>query len=723
MPTSVLVRIGFASTFLLGLTPGHAGAPVPPSLSQPAMVAPWQGPHGGVPAWSKIQPEAFPAAFEFGMKEQRKAIQQITDNAKPATFANTILAMEKSSAMLDRVGILFGVHASTLNTGVISKIEQEMAPKLAAFSDEITQNGPLFKRIEAVHLNGAKAKLTPEQRRLTWLYYTNFVRAGAKLDAQQKAKLGGLNQRLASLATQFSQNLLADETGPYTLIETEAGLAGLSEDLKGAAARAAEKRGLKGKWVINNTRSAADPFLSYAENRDLREKVWRTYVSRGDNGGTTDNKGIAAEMLKLRFERAQLLGYATHAHWAVEQSMAATPDRAVALMEAVWKPCAAQVRTDVANMQALVEPSGAFKIAPWDYRFYAEKVRKAKYDLNLDEVMPYLQLDKLREGMFWSAGELYGLRFTRISTVEVQHPDVTVYEVTNAKGAHVGLWYFDPFAREGKRSGAWMNEYRTQNRMDQAVTPIVSNNSNFVKGAPGQPVLISWDDARTLFHEFGHALHGLLSNSTYRSLCGTSTATDFVEFPSQINEHWFPTPEVLNRFALHYQTGQPIPQSLLDKIKKAGTFNEGFHTMEYLASAVIDMKLHLAGGKPIDVSAFEREELAKLGMPSEIVMRHRIPQFGHIFSGAVGGYDAGYYAYLWSDSLTADAWEAFLEGQGPWDKAVAERFRKEVLSVGNTKDPGAAFRAFRGRDVNTDALMRKRGFLAPLTAKAGQEKH
>ena len=688
------------------------------------MLSPWKGPHGGVPAWSEIQPAAFPAAFATAMQVQRDALQRITANPRPATFANTILALEKSSELLDRVGILFGVHASTLNLGVIPKVEQEMAPKLAAFSDEITQNGPLFKRIEQVHLNVGKEQLTPEQRRLTWLYYTNFVRSGAKLDAQQKAQLGVLNQRLASLATQFSQNLLADEKGPYTLIDTEAGLAGLSEDLKGAAARAAEKRGLKGKWVVNNTRSSADPFLAYADDRELREKVWRTFVSRDDNGGSTDNKGIAAEMLKLRFERARLLGYATHAHWAVEQAMAGTPEKTVALMEAVWKPCVAQVRVDVANMQTLAEQAGGtFKIAPWDYRYYAEKVRKAKYDLNLDEVMPYLQLDNLREGMFWSAGELYGLHFQRISTVEVQHPDVTVYEVTDAKGAHVGLWYFDPFAREGKRSGAWMSEYRTQNRMGRPVTPIVSNNSNFVKGAPGQPVLISWDDTRTLFHEFGHALHGLLSDSTYKSLSGTSTAADFGEFPSQINEHWFPTPEVLNRFALHYQTGRPIPQALLDKIRKAGTFNEGFHTMEYLASAVIDMKLHLAGGRTIDVAAFEREELGRLGMPSEIVMRHRIPQFNHVFGSAFGGYDAGYYAYLWSDALTADAWEAFLEGKGPWDKAVAERFRREILAVGNTKDPGAAFRAFRGRDVNTDALMRKRGFLAPLAAPDAKKQH
>ncbi|MBI3130579.1 MAG: M3 family metallopeptidase [Acidobacteria bacterium] len=677
------------------------------------MIAPWKGPFGGVPAWSVVKPEAFPEAFEAAMNAQRAAIKRITTNPKPATFENTILAMEKSSAELDRLNILFGVHASTLNVGVMPKIEEQMAPKLAAFGDEIIQNGALFKRIAEVYNSPAKAKLTKEQQRLTWLYHVNFVRSGAKLSAEQKAKLATLNQRLATLAAQFGQNQLADETDQFTMVDNEEALKGLSEDLKAAAARAAEKRGMKGKWVINNTRSFADPVLSYAQNRTLREQVWRAFISRGDTGGKTDNKAIVVEMLKLRFERAQLLGYKTHAHWAVEQAMAGTPEKALALMEAVWKPGAAAVKADVAAMQALAdEEKAGVKIAPWDYRYYAEKVRKAKYDLDLNEVMPYMQLDKLREGMFWAAGQNYGITFTKLAGIEVQHPDMTVYEVKDAQGKHVGLWYFDPFAREGKRSGAWMNEYRTQQQMGaKPVSPIVSNNSNFVKGAPGAPVLISWDDARTLFHEFGHALHGLLSHSHYPSVSGTNTARDFVEFPSQINEHWFDTPEVLNRFAVHYQTGKALPQELVAKIKRAGKFNEGFHTMEYLASAVIDMKLHMAGGATIDPTAFEKDELTKLGMPEEIVMRHRIPQFGHIFSGGVGGYEAGYYAYLWSDSLTADAWEAFTEGKGPWDKDVAARFQKEILAVGNTRDQGESFRAFRGRDVNTDALMRKRGFL------------
>jgi len=444
--------------------------------------------------------------------------------------------------------------------------------------------------------------------------------------------------------------------------------------------------------------------------RSLREKVWRTFTSRGDNGDSRDNKANITKILQLRYERARLLGYPTYAHWAVEQSMAGTPERAEALMEAVWKPAVAQVRSDVAEMQGIIDAEGgAFKLAPWDYRFYAEKLRKAKYDLDLTEVQPYLQLDKLREGMFFAAHRCYGLTFTPVSGLPVQHPDVKVWEVKDAKGAHLALWYFDPFARAGKSSGAWMNEYRTQRRLDGAVTPIVSNNANFTKGAPGEPVLISFEDATTMFHEFGHAIHGMLSSVTYPSLAGTNVARDFVEFPSQFNEHFLLTPEILNGYALHYRTGQPMPASLVDRIKKAAAFNEGFKTMEYLASAVIDMKLHMAGGQVIDPARFEREELARLGMPEELVMRHRPTQFNHIFSG--DGYAAGYYAYLWSDALTADAVEAFLEGKGPWDQAVADRLRATVLSVGNTVDPGDAFRAFRGRDVNTDALMRKRGFL------------
>jgi peptidyl-dipeptidase Dcp len=463
-------------------------------------------------------------------------------------------------------------------------------------------------------------------------------------------------------------------------------------------------------WLIANTRSSFDPFLTYATRRDLREKVWRMFVNRGDNGDKNDNNAIISEVLQLRAERAKLLGFPTHAHWRLENAMAKTPERAMELMEAVWKPAVARVKEEVADMQALADKEGAkLTIEPWDYRFYMEKVRKAKYDLDQNEIKPYLQLEKLREGMFWVAGELFGFNFTPVSNVPVYHPDVKVWEVTDkSSGRHIGLWYFDPYAREGKRSGAWMNAYRDQQRMDKEITTIVSNNSNFVKGKPNEPVLISWDDAVTLFHEFGHALHGLSSNVTYPSLSGTNVARDYVEFPSQLLEHWLSTPEVLQKFALHYETGKPIPQGLVDKINQAATFNQGFATVEYLASALVDMKLHLAGSQKIDADKFERETLAQLGMPREIVMRHRTPQFGHVFSG--DGYSAGYYSYLWSDVITADAFGAFTEGKGAYDKAVAQKLVQNIFSVGNTLDPADAYRKFRGRDPEVSALMKKRGF-------------
>jgi peptidyl-dipeptidase Dcp len=588
-------------------------------------------------------------------------------------------------------------------------IQREMAPKLAAFNDKISQNEALFKRIEAVYTSPAKKKLNSEQQRLVWLYYTNFVRSGAKLNAADKARLSQINQQLAGLFTKFSQNVLAEEDGQFVALKSEAELAGLPQSLRDAAAAAATTKKQEG-WVITNTRSSVDPFLTYSDRRDLREKAWRMFIMRGDNGDEHDNNSAITQILQLRAERAKLLGFPTHAHWRLENSMAKTPERAMELMLAVWKPAVARVHEEVADMQALADKEGAkIKIEPWDYRYYAEKVRKAKYDLDQNEVKPYLQLEKLREGIFWVAGELFNFNFTAAPNVPVAHPDIRVWEVTDkTTKKHIGLWYFDPYARAGKRSGAWMNAYRTQERVDGEITTIVSNNANFVKGKPGEPLLISWDDASTMFHEFGHALHGLNSNVTYPSLSGTAVARDYVEFPSQLMEHWLSTPEVLNKFAVHYQTGKPIPQELVDKIKRSATFNEGFITVEYLAAALLDMKLHMAGDKKIDARAFEKEALDELGMPREIVLRHRLPQFMHVFSS--DGYSAGYYSYLWSDVITADAFGAFVEGGGPYDKKVAERLRKYIFSVGNTIDPAEGYRSFRGRDPKVEALMKKRGF-------------
>jgi len=693
----------------------------PPVVETNPLLEPWTGPYGGVPPFDRVRVADFKPALEVAMAENLAEIDRIASNPEAPAFDNTIAAMERSGRRLDRVGTAYGIWSANRNSAEFQPIEREMAPKLAAFFDKITQNDALFRRIEAVYNSPAKAQWTPEQQRLAWVYHTNFVRAGAKLDAAAKTRLSEINQQLAGLYTRFSQNVLADENDQTLVLEAEADLAGLPQDLREGAASAATSRNMTGKWVITNTRSSVDPFLTYSSRRDLREKAWRMFINRGDNGDAHDNNAIITDILRLRAERANLLGYPTHAHWRLENAMARTPERAMELMEAVWTPAVARVKEEVKDMQAVAGKEEAnLTIEPWDYRFYAEKVRKEKYDLDQNEVKEYLQLDKLRDAIHWVAGELFHFNFTPVDNVPVFHPDVRVWEVTDkTSGKHIGLWYFDPFARQGKRSGAWMNAYRSQERFDTEVTTLVSNNSNFVQGKPGEPVLISWDDASTMFHEFGHALHGLASNVTYPTLSGTSVARDYVEFPSQLLEHWLSTPEVLQKFAVHYQTGKPIPQSLVDRIEKASTFNEGFGTTEYLASALVDMKMHLAGTRPIDPDAFERETLQELGMPREIVMRHRSPQFGHVFAG--DGYSAGYYSYLWSDVITADAAEAFEEGSGFYDPAVAERLRANIFSIGNTIDPAEGYRNFRGRDPKVDALMRKRGFPAPQTTGAPRE--
>jgi peptidyl-dipeptidase Dcp len=696
--------------------PSAAAQASPASYASP-LLEPWDGPYGGLPAFDRVEVADFEPALEAAMAENLVAVERIAANPAAATFDNTLAELERAGRTLNRVLAVYSVWSGNMSTPEFQAVQRTMAPRLAAFSDRITQNEALFRRIEAVYRSPDLARLTPEQQRLAWLYHTNFVRAGAKLDAPSKARLSEINQRLAALFTAFNQNVLADETDLFLTLDSEADLAGLPESVRDAAAAAAEAKGLAGWWVITNTRSSMDPFLTYADRRDLRERAWRMFVGRGDRGGEHDNNRIISEVLALRAERAALLGYETHAHWRLENAMAGTPERAVELLEAVWTPAVQRVREEVADMTGIARAEGRqITIEPWDYRYYAEKVRKARYDLDQDEVKPYLQLDRLVDGMFWVGGELFGFDITPAANVPAFHPDVRVWEVTDrASGWHVGLFYFDPYARAGKRSGAWMTSYRVQERLDGDVTTLVSNNSNFVPGRPGEPVLISWDDASTLFHEFGHALHGLASNVHYPSLAGTAVPRDYVEFPSQLLEHWLETPDVLQRFAVHYRTGEPIPQDLVDRIARAATFNQGFATVEYLASALVDMELHLAGDRPIDPAAFERETLDRFGMPREIVLRHRTPHFLHIFGS--DGYSAGYYSYLWSDVLTADAFGAFEEGQGPYDRDVAERLRRYIFSVGNTMDPAEAYRAFRGRDAEVDALMRKRGFTA---AGAGQ---
>jgi peptidyl-dipeptidase Dcp len=696
-----------------------ANADTPENAQANPLLAPWTGPYGGVPPFDKAKVDYLKPAIEAGMAQNLAEVDRIANDPAAPTFENTIAAMERAGRTLNRVETVYGIYSSTLNDDAVQAVEREMAPRLAAFRDQITQNSKLFERIAKVYEARETSGLTAEQKRLAWLTYTNFVRAGAKLDGDAKKRLSEINQKLAGLYTQFGQNVLKDENDGVIFIDSEADLAGLPQAVRDGMAQGAEARGQKGKWAISNTRSSVEPFLVYADNRALREKAWRMFIMRGDNGGPTDNNSTITQILQLRAERAQLLGYPTHAHWRVsENTMARTPERAMELMEAVWPPAVARVHEEVADMQKIADAEKAgIKIEPWDYRYYAEKVRKSKYDLDETEVTPYMQLENLREGMFYMAKELFGFNFKPVAAgqVPVYHPDVRVWEVNDPQGNLVGLWYFDPYARKGKRSGAWMNAYRAQERFDGDIKTIVSNNSNFVKGKPGEPVLISWEDATTLFHEFGHALHGLASNVSYPSVAGTRVARDYVEFPSQLLEHWLPTPEILNRYALHYQTGKPIPKELVAKIEAAEKFNEGFKTVEYLSSALIDMKLHLAGNTTIDPDKFERETLTALGMPSQIVMRHRTPQFNHVFSS--DGYSAGYYSYLWADTITADAWEAFTEAGGPWDKDVGRRL-KLLLSQGNTVDPADAYRAFRGRDPGVAALMRKRGFPVPAAAPA-----
>ncbi|HEX2569272.1 MAG TPA: M3 family metallopeptidase [Polyangia bacterium] len=677
-----------------------------PVTNQNPLLQPWSGPYGGVPPWDQVKPDLFKPAFDAAIAEQRAEIERIAASRGAPTFDNTILAMERAGRTLDRLDRLFSVITSNVTTPELQAIDKEVAPKQAAADDEITFNEALFRRIDAVY--AARDKLPPEQKRLTERVHDRFVRSGAKLDQAQKTRLAAINQELAVAFTDFAAKVLADEN-TWVVLDKEADLAGLPAAMVSSYRAAAEERKLPGKWVIVNTRSSVDPFLTFSTRRDLREKVWRAFTQRGDNGNDHDTKATIARIVKLRAERAKLLGFASHAHWRMDDTMAKDPKAAQALMLRVWPAAVARVREEVADMQAIADKEGAkIKIEPWDYRFYAEKVRKARYAIDQSEVKPYFALENLIQGGFWCAEQLYGLQFMEITgKVPTFHPDVRVWEVKDkTSGKHVGLFYGDYFARAGKRSGAWAAGYRSQRRLDGPVTAITSNNNNFVKAAAGEPVLISLDDARTLFHEFGHAIHGLLQDVEYPGLAGTPR--DFVEFPSQVNEHWVLTREVLNKFARHYKTGEPMPQALVDKINKSRTFNQGFATVEYLASAIVDMELHTLPGGDVDAAKFERETLARIGMPREIAMRHRLPHFNHLFTS--DAYSAGYYSYLWSEVMDADAWGAFEEAGNPFDKGTAEKMRRYILSNGNSIDRAEAYRLFRGRDPDVKALLEKRGF-------------
>ena len=685
----------------LPMTAAPAQAPATAVIANPLLVD-WTGSYSGVPPWDKVRPVLFPQAFAVALDERTAEYARITADPAAPTFANTILPMQLAGQRLGRVNTLFGVMTGNMNTPAYQALDREWSPRLAAAQDRITFDAKLFARIEAIYAKRGTSGLTQQQMRLVTRIRESYIRQGAQLDPGQKAQLSAYNQQLATAFSDFSERLLADESTAI-LITDEARLAGIPDSVKAVAKAAAVERKQPG-WAIVNTRSAVDPVLTFATDRGLREQVWRAFVNRGDNGDANDTNATIAKIVKLRADRAHLLGFKTHADWRMQDTMAKTPAAAMDLMMRVWPAAKARVAEEVRDMQTIA--GAGITIEPWDYRFYQEKVRKSRYDLDQAELKPYFELNNIIQGSLYAANRLYGLEFKEITgTVPVFEPNMRVWHVTR-NGKEVGLFYRDDFARTGKRSGAWANTYRNQRGLAPAQIVLSSNNNNFAKPAKGEPVLISLDDANTLFHEFGHAIHAMLQDVEYPGLAGTPR--DFVEYPSQVNEHWLLTRDVLDKYARHYQTGAAMPQALLDKITASETFNQGFATAEYLSSAIVDMKLHTIPDGVVDPDAFERTTLAEIGMPRQLVMRHRIPQFQHLF--ASDSYSAGYYSYLWSETMDADTFAAFEEAGSPWDKPTADRFARVLLSTGNETDRAEAYRLFRGRDPDVNALLRGRGF-------------
>ena len=672
--------------------------------SEPALLQEWTGPYEGVPPWDKVKVAQFPAAFQAAMHASKAEFEAMLAKPEAITFDNTITASELSGEKIGRLFSIWGVHSSNLSNPDVRKIQAEWEPKVSAFFSELSLDARYFQRVKYLYDQRANLGLDAKQMRLLERTYDGLVRNGAMLDAGKKAQVISIETDLAKKFSAFSEKVLADEE-TFILITDAADLAGLPESYVAAIQAAAKAKGQTG-WAVVNTRSAVQPFLENSTRRDLREKVWRAFTMRGDNQNANDTNATIAEILKLRQQRAEILGFPTHAHYRMADTMAKDPNKAMDLMMKVWPAAVARVKEEVADMQAIANADNII-IAPWDYRFYAEKVRKAKYDLDQEAVKPYFQLDNMVAAMFDAAGKLYGMSFSEnTGTVPVFEPKVRTFEVKR-DGKVVGLFYLDNFARAGKRSGAWMTTYRSQHKLGgKNDIVLASNNNNFVPGADGVPTLISIDDASTLFHEFGHAIHYLNYDITWPGLGGTPR--DFVEYPSQVNENWLLTPYVLNTYAKHYKTGEPIPAALVEKIRASDTFNQGFSTVEYLSSAILDMKLHNRSEPVTDPRAFERDTLAEIGMPKEMVMRHRLPQFNHLF--ADDGYSAGYYSYLWSETMDADTWAAFTEKGDVWDKATAERFRSMLLATGNETDRIEAYRAFRGRDPDVKYIMKKRGF-------------
>ncbi|WP_213773112.1 M3 family metallopeptidase [Bradyrhizobium sp. dw_78] len=675
----------------------------------------WQTPFE-TPPFDEIAPEHFLPAFEQAFVDHAAEIAAIVNDPAAPDFANTITALERSGKLLARVSAVFYDLVSAHSNPALLEIDKEVSLRMARHWNPITMNAVLFGRIAMLRDNRAGLGLTGEEMRLLDRTYTRFHRAGAGLDDAAKARMAEINERLAHLGTAFSHHLLGDEQD-WFLELGEADRDGLSDSFVAAASAAAGERGMAGKAIVTLSRSSVEPFLKSAARRDLREKAYKAFIARGDNGNANDNNETIVEILALREESARLLGYPTFAAYRLEDSMAKTPEAVRGLLERVWKPARARALADREELQALVaEEGGNFALAPWDWRYYAEKLRQAKANFDDAAIKPYLSLDHMVQAAFDCATRLFGVTFAERKDVPVWHPDVRVWEVKDRAGKHKALFYGDYFARPSKRSGAWMTSLRDQQKLDGEVSPFIINVCNFAKGAGGEPSLLSPDDARTLFHEFGHGLHGMLSDVTYPSLSGTSVFTDFVELPSQLYEHWQEQPQVLRQFARHYQTGEPLPDELLKRFLEARKFNQGFATVEFVSSALIDLEFHSQpAAASRDVRAFERAELEKIGMPAEIALRHRPQQFGHIFSG--DHYAAGYYSYMWSEVMDADAFGAFEEAGNIFDPATAKRLLDDIYASGGSRDPEDAYVAFRGREPEPDALLRRRGLLdAPEAA-------
>jgi len=674
------------------------------------LLLPWNTPYG-LPPFEAIDAAHFEPAFEHALAQHLAEVDAIAGNPEAPSFDNTIAAIDRCGRLLDRIDSLFHNLTASDTSPALQGVETRMAPVLAAHSSTFFMNRALFERIDVLHAQRDQLGLTAEQRRVLERYHFDFVRAGAKLAPAAQTRYAQIMGRLAALTTRFGQNVLADESAFQLVLRTEADAAGLPEFVRAATRQAALDRGLGDGMLVTLSRSHIVPFLTFSERRDLREQAWRAWTSRGEHDGDHDNREVAREILTLRNEQARLHGFACYADYALADTMAGSQAAVTALLKQVWEPAKTRAADEQQALQALALSRGeTITLEPWDWRFYAEKVRQVRYDLDEATIKPYFPLARMVEAVFDCAQRLFGLRFVEQPAIKVYHPDVKVYEVRAADDALIGVFLHDNFARSSKRSGAWMSSFRRQSRNGGGVIPIVINNNNFAKGAPGEPTLLSFDDAQTLFHEFGHGLHGLLSNVTYERVSGTAVLRDFVELPSQLFEHWLSEPEVLKRHARHFQTGEAIPDALIEKLHRARLFNQGYETVRYTASALVDMAAHALTSTPApDIVAFERDELERIGAPAAAGMNHRMTHFQHLFAGS--GYAAGYYVYLWAEVLDADGFDAFVEAGSPFDPAVAARLREFIYASGNSLEPSAAYRAFRGRGPTPEPMLKQRGLV------------